>query len=264
MLVMPNEPVPALAAKFVATVVARCPAPLEVRPWRLELTTSFRRAPGSLPLWLEPDIDYSNRVLRIDPTELDGGRPDPGVLLHEVTHLILSDLLAPDGQTPWLAEAVCDYLSCSYLGTPVIHLLSPRVPDLSRSLDHALGYPDDVPSLGQWIDRVSRPLVDSGLAGRYPDLVAALGAAVDALGDGADAPSQHGLGMVLGGLFWRTERIIGAAGTWAAVLAALRADRRPADPRAWVRSYLTEVERYGGTEAGREVWTLAGDRGFAT
>lgn len=87
------------AGRFVAAIEAAAPFDLIVRSWRAETSPEFAREPGLLPLWLEPDIDYQERVIRLDPAEYQCKIPPPAVLLHEVMHLVQTDVLYPHSQT---------------------------------------------------------------------------------------------------------------------------------------------------------------------
>lgn len=105
------------AVRFLAELAVCVPG---VDPFtaRVIAEPDHHRPAGSLPLWLEPDLDYTERVVRVDPAELDDGLPTSVVLLHELTHLFLAALLRPKRQVAWLAEAVCDYLPGPSPGIP--------------------------------------------------------------------------------------------------------------------------------------------------
>lgn len=83
-------------------------------------------------------------MIRFDPVQYTDGEPPASVLLHEVSHLIQTDVLRLHHQKGWLTEALCDYFAASWTGSPVLSYVAERYPRLSRTVNHRRYYPDDV------------------------------------------------------------------------------------------------------------------------
>lgn len=246
---------------FVAAVEEAAPFDLTVRPWRVETTPEFAREPGLLPLWLEPDIDYQARVIRLDPSEHENGIPHPSVLLHEVMHLVQTDVLYPHHQTVWLTEAVCDYFAGSWIDSPRLFLLSEQqYPALSRTLDHQRHYPEDVATQAEWIDQQVSPLAASDLAKRHPDVLAQLRAVAAEASHTELAP--HSVGNVLGGAFWEAHTAIGRTLVWSSVLDALHTNSQPADLTDWLGSWLVAMQHHADRDAQETTAEILNRRGF--
>lgn len=248
------------ARRYVTAVEAAAPYDLRVRPWRAELAPDFARLPGQLPLWLEPDIDYQQRLIRFDPVEYDEQAPHRSVLLHEVTHLAQTDVLYPNSQTSWLTEAVCDYFAASWTGSPVLWLLSPRYPALSRTLEHQLRYPEDLDTQRQWVLRLVDAMLATDLRTRHPDTMQQVQEAADGASDNEPAP--HSFGQIIGGAFWEASQSVGRETVWKSLLGALRNHPRPAGPSLWMESWVEAVGRYGGGAAREAIARVAARRGL--
>lgn len=246
---------------FVAAVEAAAPFDLTVRPWRVGIAPEFTREPGLLPLWLEPDIDYQARVIRLDPSEYKDGVPHPSVLLHEVMHLVQTDVLYPHHQTIWLTEAVCDYFAASWIGSPRLFLLSEQqYPALSRTLDHHRHYPEDVATQVDWIEQQVSPLAASDLADRHPDVLAQVRAVAAEASHTELAP--HSVGNLLGGAFWEAQTAIGRTPVWSSVLAAVHDHPQPASLTGWLTSWLAAMEHHAGRDAQATTAEILNRRGF--
>lgn len=177
-----------------------------------------------------------------------------------MAHLVQVDVLYPDRQTSWLTEAVCDYFAASWTGSPVLWLLSPRYPQLSRTLAHHLRYPDDVDTHRQWVGRLVVAMLSTDLSARHPDTVRAVQAAADAVSESEPAP--HSVGQIIGGAFWEAGQLLGRDTVWRSLLGAMRDLPRPSGPAAWMESWVDAVARYSGEAAARSVSDVVARRGF--
>lgn len=245
---------------FVAALEQAAPFDLRVRPWRAEISPGFVRPPGSLPLWLEPDIDYQARIIRFDPAEYDLGAPPLAVLLHELMHLVQMDVLHPHRQTEWLTEAVCDFFAASWVDSPELPLVSARYPTLTRTLEHRLRYPEDVLSQADWVLRILDQLTASELGRRYPDLVDQL--RTIAADVSATAPAPHSLGNVIGGAFWEACAVIGRPAAWTSLLSALHDIPRPRHVLAWMDGWVQSARRHVDTGTADAVALVLHGRGL--
>lgn len=246
--------------RFVAALEEAAPFDLKVRPWRAEAAPGFVRPPGSLPLWLEPDIDYQARIIRFDPAEYDLGAPPLAVFLHELMHLVQTDVLNPHRQTQWLTEAVCDYFAASWIDSPELLLVSARYPALSRTLVHRLRYPDDVLSQADWVLRILDPLAASELGPRHPDLVDRLRTMAAEVS--ATEPAPHSLGNVIGGAFWEASAVIGRPAAWTSLLSALHDNPRPRDVLAWMDGWVQSARLHVDTGTADAVARVLASRGL--
>lgn len=251
---------PVTVELFVAALERAAPFDLKVRPWHAEAAPGFARPPGSLPLWLEPDIDYQARIIRFDPAEYDSGEPPLVVLLHELMHLVQTDVLKPHGQTPWLTEAVCDYFAASWIDSPKLQLVSARYPGLSRTLEHRLQYPDDVLSQADWVLRILDPLEASELGKRHPDLVDRL--RTIAAEASATDPAPHSLGNIIGGAFWEASAVIGRPAAWTSLLSALHDNPQPRDVHSWMGEWVQSARRHVDTGTADAVARVLAGRGL--
>jgi len=249
------------AEDFVAEVEAAAPFPLTVRPWRVQVDPEYARESGLLPLWLEPDIDYGERIIRLDTSEYRHGVPHPSMLLHEVMHLVQVDVLYPQPQTTWLTEGVCDYFAASWLRSPRLYVLDEReYPQLSRRLDHRGRYPEQAATQAGWIEQLITQLFDSGLAAKHPDVVDQI-KAVEAQASATEI-APHSVGSLVGGAFWEADSALGRHAVWLSLLDALHSDPDARDLNEWLSSWLRAIQHHVGHGARGTVTDILLRRGF--
>lgn len=247
--------------RFVVEVEDAAPFPLKVRPWRVQVDPEYGRDSGLLPLWLEPDIDYRERIIRLDTSEYRRGVPHPSMLLHEVMHLVQVDVLYPQRQTAWLTEGVCDYFAASWLRSPRLYVIGEqRHPQLSRNLDHRKRYPERAATQAEWIDQLITQLLDSGLAAKHPEVVQQIKAIQAQVSPTEIAP--HSFGNLIGGAFWEADSAIGRPAVWQSLLAALHFNPDPAELNEWLKSWLNAIQHYSGHHSRGKVTDILLRRGF--
>lgn len=238
--------------------------PLKMAPITVEFSESFDRGPQALPLSLEPDIDYASSTLRFSRRHQPSGMVSLSVLLHEVTHLLITWLIAPLPQRSWLAEALCDYLAAAQLGDPVLRPVE-ACPELYRSLAEVRRYPDDVQDRSEWLAELDRAVARSELSRDEPEVLAAIDRFrrdVETSAGGHE-PQPHSIGLILGGYLWALGERIGHSAVRRLALETLIEEPQPSDPTSWTEALLRRAQRQLPIGLVRLVKDLAAERGFA-